>query len=187
VNRAKILGAEGYGPGELLPPHLSPWDGEGEVSRPWLEENGDAQTAGIEEEAEVDVSEDGEEVEEDEEDVDEEEDEAEPVYPPALLASALDPTNPTLLHAAELEAETNGVPHATFRTQLKEATKANKVVPVKIKEKTTASAPGRVKDEDLRKIMMSNKKAKLYEKMKYSNKEKQEEVSFRCWLDRLVC
>ena len=37
VNGRKILPHEQYGPGELLPPHLSPWDGEGELIRPWAE------------------------------------------------------------------------------------------------------------------------------------------------------
>ncbi|KAK4685736.1 pescadillo, partial [Tremellales sp. Uapishka_1] len=161
VNRQKVLGSESYGPGELLPPHLSPWDGEGEVSRPWLEEE-----AGVE----VEVDDDAEAVAGGD-DSDEEADDAEastPTYPPALLAASFDPENPTLLHAAELEAETNGVSHGTFRTQLKEATKLNGGSSSK---KPTAKKP----EEDLRKIMMSNKKAKLYEKMKYSNKEKSDE------------
>ena len=177
VNRGKIIGAEGYGPGHLLPPHLSPWDGEGEVARPWLE--GEARSAAVEEGAVGDTEEsqavDDVEKEEEAEEDDENEDENEvespvPAFPPALLAAALDPSDPSMLHAAELDAERNGTTHSTFLSQLKEATKANALT-----KSTSATTKGR--DEDLRKIMMSNKKAKLYEKMKYSNKQKAEEVS----------
>lgn len=176
VNKRKVIGAEGYGPGQLLPPHLSPWDGEGEVVRPWLE--GEAGMAAAEEGGVegVDETEDAQ-AEVDIEDEDEEDEEvptgtAAPAYPPALLVAASDPTDPTLLHAAELEAERNGTSHSTFQSQLKEATKAKGSI-------KAAPAPARSKDEDLRKIMMSKKKAKLYEKMKYSNKQKSDEVSLR--------
>jgi len=184
VNKRKILGSEGYGPGELLPPHLSPWDGEGEVARPWLD--GEAGVAATEEAA-AEVVVDGERVEQDREiaddeaegeaeSEDEDEDENEineatpPAYPPAILSAARNPTDPTLVHAAELEAERNGTSHSAFQSQLKEATKAN--ASSKVTPRTTNG-----KDEDLRKIMMSNKKAKLYEKMRYSNRQKAEEVS----------
>ncbi|OWZ59390.1 pescadillo [Cryptococcus neoformans c45] len=161
VNKQKIISSEGYGPGQLLPPHLSPWDGEGELYRPWLEE-GEKAVEG-EEDEEEEAAEQDEVESEDEEEEGMEEIAAE--YPPALLAAAQNPSNASLLHAAELEAETNGVPHSAFRAQLKEATKVHaKKVPASQKEKKG--------EEDLRKIMMSNKKAKLYEKMQYSNREK---------------
>lgn len=175
VNKGKIIGSEGYGPGQLLPPHLSPWDEEGEVARPWLE--GEARIAAVEEGAavaeeeadDVEVKEaDGEDEEEEEEDVG---DSSTPTYPPGLLAAAASHNDPTLLRAAELEAERNGISHSVFQSQLKDATKANVSV-------ETAPPVIKGKDEDLRKIMMSNKKAKLYEKMKYSNKQKSAEVSF---------
>lgn len=161
VNKQKIISSEGYGPGQLLPPHLSPWDGEGELYRPWLEESEKA-VEGEEDEEEEAAEQDKVESEGEEE---EGKEEVAAEYPPALLAAAQNPSNASLLHAAELEAETNGVPHSAFRAQLKEATKvhANKV-PASQKEKKG--------EEDLRKIMMSNKKAKLYEKMQYSNREK---------------
>ncbi|WVR05320.1 hypothetical protein IAU60_002334 [Kwoniella sp. DSM 27419] len=170
VNRQKIISSEGYGPGQLLPPHLSPWDGEGELARPWLDENKEGVEGEVAEEDEEDDAIEQDAVDEDEsEEEDEEEDEAAvPEYPPALLASSLDPTNATLLHAAELEAETTGVSHGEFRAQLKEATKAN----ASKAKAAPAAAPGKKGDEDLRKIMMSNKKAKLYEKMQYSNRER---------------
>lgn len=177
-NQGRVLGKENYGPGEALPPHLSPWDGEGEAVRPWLD------AAAVDGHVEVEAEDDeGMEVDEavaSEEEDEEEEETADVSYPPALLASSLDPTNTTLLHAAELEAEATGVPHATFRSNLKDAIKANaSQAKTLASEKARKGAAKQGKDEDLRKIMMSGKKAKLYEKMKYSNREKQEEVSDR--------
>jgi pescadillo protein len=159
VNRAKVLSTEEYGPGKLLPPHLSPWDGEGEPERPWLE-------AGEEGAAEEGVDAEEEESDEDEDEDEEKEEEEEPAFPPALLAAAKNP-EPALMNAAELEAEQNGMSSADFKAKLKEATKLYG---------GKKAANGRA-DEDLRKIMMSNKKAKLYEKMKYGNAERQAEVS----------
>ncbi|ORY24984.1 Pescadillo N-terminus-domain-containing protein [Naematelia encephala] len=175
VNRNKIISAEEYGPGKLLPPHLSPWDGEGELARPWLEEEKAAEEAKVDEvDEEVEaIAEDEEDEEDEDEDDEDEESQAEEdessSYPPALLAASLDPSNAALLRAAELEAERNGTTHATFRTQLKEATKANS------SKKEVSKSPAANKDEDLRKIMMSNKKSKLYEKIKYSNRQKADE------------
>ncbi|WWC60924.1 uncharacterized protein I303_103500 [Kwoniella dejecticola CBS 10117] len=173
VNKQKIISSEGYHPGQLLPPHLSPWDGEGEVYRPWLDEQNNAITAAQEavaDEVEDDDIEKDAPVEDDDasEEEEGEEDSEEMSYPPALLASALDPENPTLLHAAELEAEQNGISHGAFRNQLKEAIKAN----AGAAKAAESKRGGKKGEEDLRKIMMSNKKAKLYEKMQYSNKEK---------------
>ncbi|ODN99277.1 hypothetical protein I350_07440 [Cryptococcus amylolentus CBS 6273] len=159
VNKHKIISTEGYHPGQELPPHLSPWDGEGELDRPWLEKTEE----GAEAEEEEDVEQDAEESDDEDEIVAE----SSSPYPPALLAAAQNPSNSTYLHAAELEAETNGVSHADFRAQLKEATKLAKKSGG---EKKVAG--GKKGEEDLRKIMMSNKKSKLYEKMQYSNKEK---------------
>lgn len=174
VNQRKVLGTGEYAPGQLLPPHLSPWDGEGEVERPWL--GIDGEPAVVEEEEDEDVEVDAEVASEDEDEEEEDEDKEnapEPAaFPPALLAAAQKPADKALLHAAELEAEANGTSHTAFRAQLKEATKAHGKAATKAK--ATAKATGKA-DEDLRKIMMSNKKAKLYEKMKYGNAERQAE------------
>lgn len=164
VNRQKVLGAEEYGPGKLLPPHLSPWDGEGELQRPWLEQDRDV----AEEAAEDDEDEPIAAEEEDSDDDEEEQKEAEePTYPPALLAAAQNPKDKSLVHQAELEAEANGTPHATFKAQLKEATK--KFGP------STKGKKAEEEDPDMRKVMMSNKKRRLFEKMQYSNAERQAE------------
>jgi pescadillo protein len=137
-----------------------------------LEEKvGEAVLDAADEDDEVPELEEDDEEDEDEEDVEDKEEPAS--YPPALLAAAADPTNSTLLRAAELEAETSGTPHTVFETQLKEAKKV-----VNANSNTKAKANGKGKgDEDLRKIMMTNKKQRLYEKMKYSNAQQSEEVS----------
>ena len=170
VNKGKIIGAQGYGPGELLPPHLSPWDEEREVVRPWAEGQAGSTAADVGLASDAEEVQEGDTEENDEEDEDEEKEA--PValaYPPALISAAKDPSDPTLLHAAELEAERNGTSHSTFQSQLKNAAKPK----ASVKSSLTVK---KGKEEDLRKIMMSNKKAKLYEKMKYSNKQKSEEV-----------
>jgi pescadillo protein len=167
INRNKIISSEEYKPGNLLPPHLSPWEGEGELSRPWLEENGQTVSGeGAEQVDDVELEEEDEE-DDDEEDGDEEEEAGD--LPSALLAASENPSDPTLVHAAELEAERNGISHAEFQKQLKELSKKNATAKPATKAKES--------EEDLAKIMMSNKKAKLYEKMKYGNKQKQDEVS----------
>ena len=169
VNKGKVIAAAEYAPGQLLPPHLSPWEGEGELSRPWLEENADAIANDEQEEDDELPAVNDESSDEEEEDtpVDDEDD-----LPAALLAAAQNPTDPTLVHAADLEAERNGTSHAAFQTQLKAATKAL------AGSAPAAKAGGKGAEDDLRKIMMSNKKAKLYEKIQFSNKQKSAEVSF---------
>jgi pescadillo protein len=174
INKGKIVDADAYKPGvEQLPSHLSPWEGEGEAERPWLEEKGDAVIEDVDSEDD-DIEEDDEEEEEDEEEDEEMKPAPAATYPPALLAAAADPSNSTLVHAAELEAETNGTPHAQFQTQLKEATKAYKAT---VGSKATPKAKKEDDAELRKKIMMTNKKQRLYEKMKHSNAQKSDEVS----------
>ena len=178
ANRREILPSgqgSGYEPGGALPPHTSPWDGEGEVYRPWLEQD-KAEVSTVED---VDMAAEAEDDEEEEED----EDEASASIKtnaiagptPALLAASLDPSNETLIHQAELEAETLGISHDAFKKSLDKLVKAHQETPVgnaAEKAKKVATA-----DEDMRKIMMTGKKQRLYTKMTYSNNEKKAEVS----------
>lgn len=173
VNRNKVLSHDEYAPGKLLPPHLSPWEGDGEMQRPWLDETSQA-TPAVGERPEVeDEEEDEEDVDVEEADTDDDEEStATPTFPPALLASAQNPSDKTLLHAAELEAESAGTSSTAFQTQLQAAIKSLGTAPAK-----KSAAGGKAADDDLRKIMMTNKKAKLYNKMQYGNAARQAEVS----------
>jgi pescadillo protein len=136
----------------------------------------------------IDVMEEEEVLDEDDED--EEEDEEDEVEKktnyaaissktqkkaPALLAAARDPTNDTLLHAAELEAEARGIAPAQFESELAvETKKAKKAAPKKIGGKKI----DRSQEEQLASIMLTGKQKKLYNKMSYSRDRKLEEVSF---------
>jgi pescadillo protein len=158
ANLRRLLPAgegSGYEPGGTLPPHVSPWDNEGANDRPWL---------GVEARAAV----------EDEESADEEmagvEDET--LDTPAMRAAAADPTDSTLVHQAELEAEASGVDHAAFKKHLAQLSKARAIGPADTKRNKKP-----LDEEDQRKIMMTGKKSRLYEKMQYSNNERRQEVS----------
>jgi pescadillo protein len=173
ANEGRLLPTDEYKPGAVLPPHLSPF-GSNE-SRGFAS---DSRNAGTEGAGSGVLDEETAAADEEESDSDEDDDEEEAAaddnmdspstLPPALLASSLDPTNPLLLHSAELEAETLGTPLATFEADLAKATKeAVKSGKSKAKGKgSSAGVKAEEDDEDLRKIMMSNKQKKLYEKMK---------------------
>lgn len=181
ANRREILPSgqgSGYEPGGALPPHLSPWDGEGEVYRPWLEQD-KPEARQVEAAAEGDDVEMADDDEEEEEDEDEDEETVKPetknTITPALLAASRDPTNETLIHQAELEAESLGISHDAFKKSLDKLVKEHKETPQgSAAEKAKKVA---VADEDMRKIMMTGKKQRLYTKMTYSNNEKKAEVS----------
>merc|ERR1712230_33204 len=86
---------------------------------------------------------------------------------PALLAAAANPDDSALLHAAELEAESKGVPHSQFQAELaaesKKAKKADALQASSTQESNPAS------------ILLSNKQRKLYNKMKYGENKRQAE------------
>lgn len=168
ANARKVLPAgegSGYEPGGTLPPHVSPWDAEGANDRPWL---------GVEAQA-------GAEVEAEESDVDADADDAmttDALDTPAMRAAASDPTDSTLVHQAELEAEARGMDHAAFQKHLKQLGKTRGDGPADARKNKKKSE----EEEDQRKIMMTGKKQRLYEKMQYSNNERRQEVSWRLWL-----
>ncbi|KAJ9498251.1 mRNA-binding ribosome synthesis protein nop7 [Exophiala xenobiotica] len=196
VNEGKLLRPDTYSPGETLPPHLSPWvkpTGGQYDPRATLEEQemeGEADDAIEEDEtAEIEGSED-EEDEEDEEDVseeededvdaggmdvagsedeDEDEDESEEVDAFAGFGddgetSETSDIDEEAQHQKELEAEALGRPVPTSTTSGKQDAQKAKAR----QARQTAQAK---KDEEVerQKMMMSNKKRKLYEKMQHSN------------------
>jgi len=157
VNAGRLISPAEYGPGALLPAHLSPWvkisSGEYDPSAPvpageedeeevsddhngMTEELSNDDGDGEDMEAEVDVSED-EEDEEDEEEVARRE------------------------HQKELEAEAAGIKLPTADAKKKKKSKAQRE---------------EEEQKEMQKIMMTKKKRKLYEKMIYGNKKKEDEA-----------
>ncbi len=155
INAGKILLEEHYSQGKTLPPHLSPF---GEYEGAYIPSEEAAEGEPVEEE------------EEEEEDIEA----AANVGAPAeerqatldsVIAAATD--DPTTLRAAELAAEAAGVDFGDFEAKVKKAAK---------KQKNAAANEIENAEQDMNKMMMSNKQRKLYEKMKYSNKKKDAEV-----------
>lgn len=178
VNRKTLLPTEEYGPGKTLPPHLSPFIDEEETRQAggYVPETAriEAPTAGQASDEEDDVEED-EDMGELDEDPDEEEEEA--AGPgPALLAAAQKPDDPALLHAAELEAEELGIPHAAFEASLAAETKAAGKKGKNQKDAKKAASEGKQGDKELAEIMLTGKQRKLYNKMSYTKERKAQEV-----------
>ncbi|KAJ7275345.1 Pescadillo N-terminus-domain-containing protein [Mycena haematopus] len=152
INAGKILLEEPYAQGQTLPPHLSPF---GEYEGTYDPTSGLGNQAAEESESEdedVVLPEDGEEDEEQ-------------VAEKSALRAAATADDPASLRAAELAAEVAGVDYGTFEKEVRKSRKKSK-------------APARDEDgeQDMNKMMMSNKQKKLYERMKYSEKKKASEV-----------
>ena len=201
INAGRILVEDPYGRGKVLPPHLSPF---GEVDGAY-DPTAEPPAANAEdEESEEDVIE-GEELPDEEEDESENDEVVED--PPIVhaqapkLASTLPPppslptksskkskkskstlpaaaaTDPELLRKAELEAERAGIDPATFDQEIAQIAKAAKrgadnSVPQE--EEWGGVVAGA---DNPNKMLMSNKQRKLYEKMKYSQRQKADEAS----------
>ncbi|TFK94303.1 hypothetical protein K466DRAFT_536172 [Polyporus arcularius HHB13444] len=157
VNAGKILLEDLYAQGKTLPPHLSPFGERADAYNP---------TAGLiggEEDEEMDEEEVVEGEGEDDE-VEGSEDE-EPVARPAkaALKAAAAAEDAAALRAAELAAEAAGVDFGTFEKETKKAQKKAR----------KADAPKEDEaEQDMNKMMMSNKQRKLYERMKYGEKKR---------------
>lgn len=198
VNEGKLLPTDIYAPGETLPPHLSPWvrPTSGQYDpRATLEEQ-ELEGEAEEDEAEEETAEiDGPEDEEDEEDQSDEEDQevdagdmdvagsedeseeedAEQVEAFGGFDDDADEVaddsdlDEEAQHQKELEAEASGrpvpAPQSNGEAQKAKARQARKAAQSK-------------KDEEIerQKMMMSNKKRKLYEKMQYSNAKRDQEA-----------
>ncbi|EXJ65552.1 hypothetical protein A1O7_01893 [Cladophialophora yegresii CBS 114405] len=200
VNEGKLLPTNVYAPGETLPPHLSPWikptsgqyDPRATLEEQELEGETAAAPHGEEEEEEAeevghivgnDDVEDNEHSEEDGDDGDEEidagdmdvagsEGESEDLDEDgrdafAGFEDAAEETSDLdeeAQHQKELEAEAAG---RAVRPDGNGTNKNNKAIKARQLERTK-------KDEEIerQKMMMSNKKRKLFEKMQYSNNKR---------------
>ncbi|EST06626.1 Pescadillo [Kalmanozyma brasiliensis GHG001] len=197
ANARKLLPAGPYGPGQTLPPHLSPFVDDAEVARRggYVPEEAREQL-GLEADAAAVASEDDDEEDSDEEveageDVDEEEEDEEAeatavksngaASRPALAALLADPTDAGqagLLDAAELEAEAAGGEDALEEMRrkhtaaLKQAKKSNKG-----SSKPAARKTEEQEAKEMSKMMMSNRQRKLYEKLNYSSGKRAEETA----------
>ena len=151
INAGKILLEDRYAQGVPLPPHLSPFgDYEGAYDPTVTGPGDDVEMA----EGEGDEEEEGAEVEE----------EGPGSRLSMLVADATE--DPDALRAAELAAEAAGIDYGAFEQEVKKTKKAK-------------GKPGPVPaeaEEEMNKMLMSNKKRKLYERMKYGQQKKDAEV-----------
>ncbi|KAL1952034.1 hypothetical protein VTO73DRAFT_1183 [Trametes versicolor] len=157
INAGRILLEDLYAQGKTLPPHLSPFGEHAEAYDPTAGLTGAAEDEEMDEEVEgEDDAEVGAE--------DSEEEEARPAK--SALKAAATAEDAAALRAAELAAEAAGIDFGTFE---KEAKKAQKKV------KKGDAPQEEAGEQNMNKMMMSNKQRKLYERMKYGQKKRAEE------------
>jgi pescadillo protein len=198
INEGKLLRTDVYTPGATLPPHLSPWmkpTGGQYDPRATLEEQqpeGEADEE-VEDEDEEDLEVDQIEGEEEDEseaeevdagdmdvassgddessEVEEEQEAAFGGFEDGLdVDDASDDLDEESQHQKELEAEATGRPVS--------AAKENPIATQKAKAKKERQTKQSKKDEEIerQKMMMSNKKRKLYEKMQFGNNKRDVEA-----------
>lgn len=162
INIGKLLSPNEYGPGTLLPPHLSPWV---KIDEKTYDPTAPGAAGGEESEEEDEEADNG--MDEDLESGDEEEEN--------IGAVILGPENEEEEESEDEEEKAQ----QEYQREL-EAEAAGVKLPVgdKKKDRRKKSKQEREEEEqkDMQKIMMSRRKRKLYEKMQYSNKQKEDEV-----------
>lgn len=153
INARQILLEALYAQGVTLPPHLSPFDAKPGAYDP---------TAPLAEE--------GDSGEEAEQEADSER-ESGTVVPER--AKVLNATDAGVLRAVELAAEAAGVDYGDFQKDVQNTQRT---------KKTVDKAP-RDEEVEMNKMLLSNKKRRLYERMKYSERKRGAEVCLVCsWM-----
>ncbi|RCK66793.1 Pescadillo [Candida viswanathii] len=143
INKQELVNVNDYAIGETLPPHLSPWGDAGGYDPNKVVEKAEGEEESEEEE-------DEEEVEVQEGDEDQEEDEEE--------------VDEDLKAQKELELEAAGVKFSEVNEEDKKKQK-------KAKQASTKKPVD--EEKELKKIMMTNKQKKLYNKMQYGIEKKE--------------
>ncbi|SNX84093.1 related to NOP7 - component of several different pre-ribosomal particles [Melanopsichium pennsylvanicum] len=195
ANARKLLAAGAYGPGQTLPPHLSPFVDDAEVAaRGGYVPEEAREKLGLEADANAVASDDDEDSDsgdddsgDDDSDSDDEEDSDEKMTPsttatrPALAALVADPTDASeagLLDAAELEAEAAGGEDALEEMRSKHAAALKQAKKTKSSSSTSAARKTEEQEaKEMSKMMMSNRQRKLYEKLNYSSGKRAEETA----------
>ncbi|KAI5835872.1 hypothetical protein K523DRAFT_290332 [Schizophyllum commune Tattone D] len=167
INAGKILLEDAYAQGAVLPPHLSPfgeyYEGAYDPAKPLDAQQGAVQESEDEDE-DMEADDDAKEGEEEDDEQSVEEEAPEAV---ALKAAVSAGADPEALRAAELAAEAAGVDYGAFEKQVAKSQKK-----AKAPAKTNAADDA---EQDMNKMMMSNKQRKLYEKVKHSQKKREAE------------
>lgn len=177
INSRQLVISDNYAPGRMLPPHLSPFIEvkEGDyVPSTGVEEEEDEAFEGETEDInpeDVDAQEDEEvdSADEDEDDEEDEENEKAVTAPKKVVTED---------HEAELQAEAAGVAFSEYEE--KKPANTRKSTRLTTSKKRSAKELEEEEAKELASIMMSNKQKKLYNKIKYSQNKKSEEVGFDC-------
>jgi len=151
INAGKILVEDLYSQGATLPPHLSPFDAKPGAYDPTAPLSEEEEEAVVIDDADGGADEEGESR----------------LETGKILSTNVDSADD--LHAAELAAEVAGVDYEELQRDVQKVQKA---------QRSDRKSAGRDDETDMAKMLLSNKKRKLYERMKHSQRKRAAEVRF---------